>query len=495
MAGQTVWYGLSSIAARFINMLLTPYLTYNTLISTADFGKLGAMYAAIPLLNVIFTYGMETAYFRFIQKKAEVEDVHNTATISLLVSTIVLSAILWMNQSALAHITKLEDLPTLIQISIVIIGLDALSTIPFARLRNEGRPKLFAFIKIMGIVINIVFTVFFLSYCPAQVAKDPAGWASNFYNPATNPIIYVFIATALQSGFTLLLLTKWLLPKKWHFNFALWKEMMVYSLPMLIAGMGGMVNEVFDRLMLGWWLPSANDFADEQRGIYNACYKLSILITLFIQAFRMGAEPFFFKQLDTAKPQYTYARVMKFFVITITFIFLSVSLFLPIWQYFIDEKYRVGLNVVPILLVANMCLGVYYNLSIWYKVTNRTMAGSMITLAGTAITIIINWVFIPRYSYLACAWATLLCYGTMMVLSYTWGQKVYPIPYAWKKLLAYFVIVLTLFFVYKGLTALWDNFIYNTSVALLLVGAYGFFILKVERKEFLQIPFTRKFIR
>ena len=490
-----MWYGLSSIAARFINLLLTPYLTYNALITTADYGKMGAMYAAIPLLNVIFTYGMETAYFRFIQKKENTEQINNTVTISLLASTFFLSVVLWLNQSFLAKITKLEDVPQLIQLSIAIIALDALSAIPFARIRNEGRPKLFALIKVSGIIINIIFTVFFLSYCPALVKADPNSWAVLIYNPDINPITYVFIATVLQSAFTLLLLSKWVLPKKWSFDFALWKQMMLYTLPLLVAGMGGMINEVFDRLMLGWWLPSANNFADEQRGIYNACYKLSILITLFIQAFRMGAEPFFFKQLNTDKPQYTYARVMKFFVITITFMFLVVSLFLPVWQYFIAEKYWAGLQVVPILLVANMCLGIYLNLGIWYKVTNKTMAGAYITLIGAAITIAINWFFIPTYSYIACAWATFFCYFTMMVISFLWGQKAYPIPYPWKKLLGYLVIVVTMFFIYKGITRLWDNLIFNMTVAILLTAAYGLFILKIEKKEFQQLPFVAKFIK
>lgn len=271
--------------------------------------------------------------------------------------------------------------------------------------------------------------------------------------------------------------------------------MMIYALPMLLAGMGGMVNETFDRLMLGWWLPSANGYSDEQRGIYNACYKLAILISLFVQAFRMGAEPFFFKQAEGENPQRTYARVMKFFVITICMMFLLVSLFLPIWKHFIHPKHWEGLGVVPILLLANMCLGIYYNLSVWYKVTNRTMAGAWITLAGTAITIIINWLFIPRYGYMACAWATLLCYSGMMVMSYVWGQRNYYVPYAWKKLSAYICIVIILFLIHKGivsLLALGDG----ARIALgafLLIG-YLLFVLRIERKEFQRLPVIGKYL-
>ncbi len=495
LAGQTVWYGVSSIAARFINLILTPYLTYSALISTADYGRMGAIYSIIPLFNIVFTYGMETTYFRFIQKKETTGKINNTATISLLCSTIFFTILLWLNQSFVIKITRLQDYPVLVQLSILIIGIDALSTIPFARLRNEERPRLYAFIKIAGIFINIAFTVFFLSYCPAKVKEDANSWTSLIYYPDVNPIVYVLIANLIQSAFTLLFLAKRLFPKQWSFDFGVWKGMLMYSLPMLIAGMGGMINETFDRLMLGWWLPGSNEYHDEQRGIYNACYKLSILITLFIQAFRMGAEPFFFKQANTENPKPTYARVMKFFVITITVMFLAVSLFLDVWKYFIADKYWEGLQVVPILLLANMCLGIYYNLSVWYKITNRTMAGAWITLIGTAITIFINWFFIPRYSYLACAWATFLCYFSMMVISFSWGQKVYFIPYPWKKLLAYLLIVVILFFIHTALTALYSNVFYSLATAVILTLAYGIFIVKVERKEFAQLPFIRYFLK
>jgi len=490
LAGQTFWYGLSSIAARFINYLLTPYLTYSAIITKADYGQMGAIYAAIPLFNSLFTYGMETTYFRFMQRTENKEAVNNTATISLLVSSIVLSILLWMNQGWVAKVTTLQDFPVLIQLSIFIIGLDALCTIPFARLRYEGRPRLFAFIKISAIILNVAFTIFFLSYCPAKAKADPNSWAAFVYRPDVNPISYVLLANVMQSLFCLLCLSKWILPKKWKFDLPLWTSMMIYTIPMLIAGLGGMVNETFDRLMLGWWLPGSNDFADEQRGIYNACYKLSILITLFIQAFRMGAEPFFFKQAENENPQRVYARVTKFFVITVSVMFLAVTLFLPAWKYFIDPKYWEGLKVVPILLLANMSLGIYYNLSIWYKITNKTMAGAAITFIGVAITFAINYFFIPRYSYMASAWATFLCYFSMMVISYVWGQKNYYVPYAWKKLLAYMIIALLLFFLHRALSGLYQNTIFELGLAVIMISLFALFIAKVEKKEFEQLPYV-----
>ncbi len=228
-------------------------------------------------------------------------------------------------------------------------------------------------------------------------------------------------------------------------------------------------------------------------GIYNACYKLSILITLFIQAFRLGAEPFFFKQAEGQHPQRTYARVMKFFVIIISVMFLVVSLFIPIWKHFIGPNYWSGLGVVPILLLANMFLGIYYNLSIWYKLSHKTMAGAWITLVGVSVTFVINYFFIPQFSYMACAWATFACYGSMMLISFLWGQKAYRIPYAWKKLTAYMVIAVLIFFLHWGITSLSDNRMVDLVSALLLVAGYSLFIARIEKRELAKLPVIGKY--
>ncbi len=492
LAGQTIWYGASSIAARFINYLLTPYLTY-TLANTSDYGKMGLVYSAIPIFNILFTYGFETAYFRFASKDEYRQKIYNTASISLLVSTILFTAILWFNQPALGKLTGLADFPRIIQYSIAIIALDALSTIPFARLRQQGRPKKFAVLKIAGILINIFFTWFFISYCPQHEHNAAQSWIKYIYDSHTNPIVYVVLANVIQSAVTLLLLARELGEIRFKFDTRLWGAMMIYSLPLIVAGMGGMINETFDRLMLRWWLPGSVQYREEQVGIYNACYKLSILITLFIQAFKMGAEPFFFKQAEGQNPQRTYARVMKFFVIIITFMFLVVSLFMPVWKNFIGPKYWAGLSVVPILLLANMFLGIYYNLTIWYKLSHKTMAGAWITLIGAAITICINYFLIPYFSYTACAWATFASYCSMMIISFTWGQKEYRIPYAWKKLVAYIVIVVLLYFVHGGITALSSSIYFDLGSALLLLFIYGWFIATVERKELPKLPFIGKY--
>lgn len=486
-----MWYGLSSIAARFINYLLTPYLTYAAQITTADFGKMGIIYSAIPVLNVLFTYGFETAYFRFSNKETHQHSIYSTSFWSLTISTSVFTYLLWQQQAFLGNVTGLSAFPQIIQYSLLIIASDTLSIVPFAKLRQQGRPIKFALLKITGILINVFCTWFFIGYCPQHAQS---GWINLVYSAETNPIVYVLLANLIQSVVTLCLLGSEIALVKIQFDTRLWRQMMVYALPLIVVGLGGIVNETFDRLMLVKWLPGTELYKQQQVGIYNACYKLSILITLFIQAFKMGAEPFFFKQATEANAPKTYATIMKFFVITITVMFLVVSLYLPIWQYFIGPQYRVGLSVVPILLLANMFLGIYYNLSIWYKLSNKTMMGTYITLFGTLVTLSVNYLFIPHFGYLACAWATFLCYGTMMVWSFVWGQRVYRIPYAWKKLVAYMVIVVLLFFIQQLLDYLCQNAWFHIFCATILLVVYARFILLVEKKALQKLPLVGKYV-
>ena len=453
------------------------------------------VYAFIPFMNVVFTYGMETAYFRFSTKENK-EDVFNTTSISILSSTLLLSFVLILFYRPLSTLLQIDNHAEYLLMSAAIIGLDTLTTIPYARLRQDGRPRKFAFTKLFGIIINIISLYFFLSICPKWLAENPNHWCSTFFVKDW-AVGYVLLANLIQSVITLLLLTKEFTGFKWHFNTTLWKNMMLYGMPLIVAGFAGMINETFDRIMLGWWAPVHTVMeAKAEVGIYAACYKLSILISLSVQAFRMGAEPFFFKQSTEENAPRTYARVMKFFVITLCLMFLAVSMYLDIWKYFIrNPRMYVGLRVVPILLLANMFLGIYYNLSVWYKLANKTMAGAWITLVGAGLTMIINYFFIPYYSYMACAWATFACYGSMMVVSYVWGQKHYRIPYAWKKLVSYIVISVILYFIHRGITVFSDKNIINLGSATLLFFGFLWFVGKIEKKELLQIPVLNKLIR
>lgn len=492
LAGQTIWYGASSIAARFLNYLLTPYLTAK--LANVAYGEMSLVYAAIPFLNIIFTYGLETAYFRFAKKAEDQDRVYNTATVSLLTTTTLFTALLLLFRNQLAALIGIPDHPEYVTWSAFIIAFDALSVLAFAKLRFDGRPVKFAIVRIAGILINIFFVFFFLSICPDIQRKDPYSFIGTFYNPSM-AVGYIIIANLIQSFITLLLLSKEFLSFRWQFDGKLWREIILYSSPLIIAGFGGMINETFDRIMLRWWssAPTA-ELAKAQVGIYSACYKLSILITLFVQAFRMGAEPFFFKQAEGQNPQRIYARVMKFFVITICFMFLVVVLFLDVWKHFIQNpKQWEGLPVVPVLLLANMFLGIYYNLSIWYKLSNKTMTGAWITLIGAGITLGVNYLFIPSFGYMACAWATFLCYGSMMVISYLRGQKEYPVPYAAKKLVAYIVIAVLLYGLHGLFKKLGLDIWAERGFALILLCLFSLLVINLERKEFQRLPYVGRF--
>jgi len=481
LASQTAWYGLSSIAARFISYLLVPYLTYK--FTELAYGEMSIVYSFIPFLNVIVTHGMETAYFRFGSKENE-EKIYHTSSISMIMVTALILMVLIKFSAPIASLLQITANPEYITLMAWVVGLDALATIPFSRLRMEGKPKKFAFIKIGGIVLNILATYYFISILPEYIATHPTSILISWYKPDWS-VGYVLLAGIVQNVFVLLLLKKEISALRFSFDFNLWKQMMLYALPLILVGFGGMVNETFDRIMLGWWAPGGSPDANKAIvGIYSACYKLSILITISVQAFRMGAEPFFFKQSTEENAPKTYARVMKFFVITLCIMFLMVVLYLDIWKEFIrNPSMYVGLRIVPILLIANIFLGVYYNLSIWYKLSNKTMAGAWITLLGAVITIAINFIAIPYFSYMASAWATLICYGTMMYVSYKWGQKVYPIPYATKKLIAYFVITLLLYGIYLLVELITKNNAARLSIASFELIAFILFVARIEKKE------------
>jgi O-antigen/teichoic acid export membrane protein len=494
LAGETVWYGASSIFAKFFVQLLTPYLTLKFK-GTPEFGQMSLVYAAISFINIGVLFGLDYAYFRFISKKEKQGDLYSTLVISLICTTTLITTLIILFRGPIATSLDVANHPGYITLSALLIAFDALSALPFARLRYEGRPRKYAFIRIAGIVVYVGLTFFFLSVCPRLLKSHPNSIIGLIYRPNLGYVWYVLLANVIQNAFQLLLLSSLLKGMRWKFDFPLWRQVMAYSLPLTVAGFGGMINETFDRIMLDWRLPHANDYAAYQVGIYSGCYRLSLLITVFVQAFRMGAEPFFFRQSVEESAQKTYARVMKFFVILVCGIFLFVMMYIDVLKYFIqDPSMWVGLKVVPILLFANMFLGIYYNLSIWYKLSSNTRSGAYITLIGAAITLVVNYVFIPLFGYMASAWATFLCYASMMVISYIWGQRVYPVPYAWKKLVAYMVIVALVYFIYAGLRSIWDSLVYRLVVGTILLAGYVVFILRVERREFRRLPVIGKML-
>ncbi len=494
LAGQTFWYGFSNIFGRFINYLLTPLLT--GIYSSAQYGDISILFAYAAFLNIIFTYGMETAYFRFNNSYPE-KDVYNTGMLSLAGTTLVLTLALMIPVPSVAQAMRLDNHPEFVRWVIWIVALDTLAVLPFSKLRHEGRPRKFAAIKMLNILVNVGLVVFFLVLCKGHHERGENTLWAVLYNPNID-IGYVFLANLAASAITLLLLSKEILQFRPVMRPGLWREMLVYTAPLIIVGFGGMVNETIDRFMIVQRFSGSVEAAKSANGIYSANYKLALLIVLFIQAFRMGAEPFFFRESKSEDARKTYARVMKFFVIACCFCFLAVVLYLDIWKHFMGirnhPEYLDGLVVVPILMLSKIFLGVYYNLSIWYKLTNRNTTGAMITLGGAAITILFNYLLIPHWGFMACAIATLLCYGFMMTISYRLGQRHYPVPYAWKKLFSYVVICVLLFGLHQLFRRFSPGIWWTHGMAMLEIIAFGVFILRVERKEFERLPWIGKFI-
>jgi O-antigen/teichoic acid export membrane protein len=440
-------YGLPTILGRAINFLLVFFFTY-VFSEPEDFGLNTEFYAYISFLNILFTYGMETALFNFSMSETNKELVYSTALRSLIVSTVLLSIPFIFFSADLAALLRYPGHSDFIWWAILIVGTDALTAIPFAKLRQENKAKRFASIRMINVVLQVVLNLFFVGLCKYYSEKEPGSFLGNLYNPEIG-IGYAFIANLIANIVSVIQLSPELLRIRNGFDLSLWKRMMGYALPLLIVGFGGMVNETMDRILLKYLLPAG--IAETQVGIYGACYKISILMTLFVMAFRYAAEPFFFSEQKNEHAKSLYGKVMTYFVIFCLIIFLGTTMNISWIQYLIGPDYRVGLSVVPILLLANLFLGMYFNLSIWYKLTGRTKFGMYLTFIGAAITITLNIIWIPSTNeyfggYMGSAWTTLICYGTMMVISYFIGQKYYPVEYNVPKVLGYLGFAIGLYF-------------------------------------------------
>ncbi len=488
-----MWYGVPTIFTRFLSYVIAILaLRYAPL----EVNNYNLTYALIPFLNVLFVYGLETSYFRFTSLEDKTK-VYNTLSISLILSTFLFGIILYFFKSNIASLFNIDIHPEYVFWMIGILFFDTLSVLPFCKLREEGRPKKFAAIKVINIVLNIGIVLFFTIFCERIYKTNPNSFWLKFYNPKIK-VGYLILANLFASIVTLILLYKELLQVKFKFDKELWKKIMLYSAPLIIVGFGGMINEMLSRVLFEYFSTLPKLEAKAQNSIFAASFKLAILVTIFIQVFKMAAEPFFFKKSGEADAPKTYARVMKFFVIACCFIFLIVTLFLKYWKLLISYKhaeYGEGIKVVPLLALGYVFLGIYYNLSIWYKLTNKNLYGAYITIMGVAITIVLNIILVPIFSYMGSAIATFCCYGYMMVISFIRGQKFYPIPYAWKKLLAYLVICIALFLIHELLAKLNSGLLWYTISAIALGYAFTWLIINVERKELIKIPYLNKFIK
>lgn len=472
LAGQTAIYGLSSIVGRFLNYLLTPLWTGAFLVS--QFGIITEMYAYVAFLVVLLTYGMETTYFRFSTKdEFEEQNVFKTILISLFSTSgiFILLAILFAQD--IAEWLMYPNHSEYVVWFAVIVGLDAITSILQAQLRKNNKALKFAVVNLGNVAINIAINVFFIAYCKNLYDSGETNYIiETCYNPEIG-VGYVFIANLIASVFKIIVLIPEIVKAKYgEFKAQYLKPFIKYAIPLLFVGMAGIINETLDRILLKRLLVDDLGLEEtmKQIGIYGAVYKLSILITLFIQAYRYAAEPFFFSKEKESGSKTLYAKIMTYFVIVVISIFLFVMSYIDLLKYFINnEELWVGLYIAPILLAANVCLGIYYNLSIWYKLSQKTNYGAFISIAGAIITVALNLILIPSLGYEGAAWTTLICYLFMIIVSYIYGQKHYPIPYELKKIGGYFVLGATLFLTSQVLINSLEAFAKYSINSLLLV--------------------------
>ena len=459
-------------------LLVRLHTDKSVLESVADYGDVSLIFSYFVLFNVILAYGIETAFFRFFNQEEDKSKVIGTSTISIIVSSFGFFVLAWLGQEYIANFSGIKQ--EYINLVIWILLLDALVIIPFAWLRAKAKPVKYSIIKICNVVINLGLNLFFLLWLKDLALESPL-WSS-IYKPNFQ-INYIFIANLVASAVTLLLMVPFYFKIKFIFNKKLWKQMMQYAFPVLIAGVAFSVNETFDRILLDKLLPE--NIAKTEIGMYSACYKLSLFMTLFATAYRLGIEPFFFSHAKAENPQKNYAKILEYFVIFGSGILLFVIVFADVLKVIFigNEAYWKAMWIVPIILLANFCLGIYHNLSVWYKITDRTKFGAYISDFGALLTLVLNFLLIPLISYKGSAIATLSAYFCMMVLSYYFGRKYYPIPYNIKKIGVYLLSSIGLsilsFYRFRG------NYIIGISMLIVFLGIV-YFSEKNEIKRLLK---------
>ena len=450
-----------------MNFVLVPLHT-DTL-DTASYSDNTYFYVYAAFFNVLLTYGMETAFFRFFSKSEEKQNVFSTAFISLIVTTVLFLIVVVLFNEQLAALVNLNQ--TYFNLLIGVLVLDTLVVIPFAYLRATGRPIRFTAIKLSNITIYVLLNFLFLWAIPKFGIAFP-GYDN------TDLVKYIFIANLVASTVTLLLLSPYFFKTKFQFSKTIFKQLISYSWPIMVAGLAYVINENFDK----WLLPSM--LGKDINGAYSGCYKIAVFMTIFIQAFRLGAEPFFFNHAKEKNAKRTYATIMKYFVIFGSLMLVFIMAYLDLIKELIvrDESYWVAIDIVPIVLLANLCLGIYFNLAIWYKLTDKTRYGMYLSIIGAVITIAFNYIMIPKIGFIASAWATLAAYGIMMILSYVLGQKHYKVPYNVKRIVSYLVLAI----VFSIITLNPKTNYYLNSVLVLLFLAIVFLSEKKELKQLLK---------
>ncbi len=473
LAGETAIYGISSIVGKFLNWMLVPMYT-RVLYNESDFGIVTNLYAWTALLMVLLTYGMETGFFRFINKKEITLPmrVYATTLFSVASTSIFFLVILFNVLYPVSRFLGYENHPEYVGMMAGIVAIDAFCSIPFAFLRYQGKALRFAIVKLLNIFLNILLVVCFLIVFPLLYKHAPIliEW---FYRPDYQ-VGYIFIANVATSLLTFVLLIPDMVPGlREKASFVLLKQMLRYSFPILLLGIAGIFNQTADKILFPFLFADRTE-ANTQLGIYGACFKIAVVMVMFIQAFRYAYEPFIFAKNKSGGDESTkaYSEAMKFFIIFSFLIFLGVMFYLDILKYFVAPEFYPGLPVVPIVMLGELFFGIYFNLSFWYKLIDQTQWGAYFSTAGCIVTILIIVIFAPRYGFMACAWASFVSNLLMMLLSYLIGQKKYPIQYDLKS--ALFYSVLTAFFYMAGMVPAiepeWMRLGYRSFLLLLFIG-------------------------
>lgn len=468
LAGQTIIYGMGTIIPRFLHYaVLTPFYT-RIFVDTSDYGIVTELYAWMVLLLVLLTYGMETGFFRFVQNKEESEKVYSTALISLLISSVLFVVLVNVFIDPVSAVMNYRNNHDYIRMFAGIVAIDAFTAIPFALLRKQNRPVVFSAIKLFNVFITLGLVFFLLKVAPGIYDKND-GWFKSVYNPDYK-VGYIFVANLISSGATLLMLLPFIVRTKLVFDISLWKRMINYSFPLLLAGLSGSINDALDKVILRRMIGEEEGLAIV--GKYGAGYKIGVLMALFIQMFRFAAEPFFFERAKHSDAKETYAFVMKYFIIIMLIVFLGINMYISGFQYIVGRNYRDAIVVVPIISMAYMLYGIYINHSIWYKLNDLTQYGAYITLIGAVITVLINVIFIPVFGYMASAWAHIASYGSMIIVSFVFAEKHYKINYGILKLLPYFIMAtgMVIFGQYFNYPNLITELLINTIFVILFIG-------------------------
>ena len=468
LAGDTALYGLGSILPRVLNFLLVPLHTIN-MFDQAEYGQITKLYAFVGVINIVYMFGMETAFFRFSTKpEADQQRIFNLSQSTVVFISVLLSLIFILYSTSIAKGFHIGNHPEFITWLSLTMLVDAFVAIPFARLRLEKKALTFAIAKILNVLVLIGLNYYFL-----KINFDPS-----------IGIGYVFLANLIANSFFLLFFIKTIFSWRPAWDKTISPQMLNYAFPVMITGIAGMINEMFSRSMLDWWLPEnfyPGISREEAGGIFGACYKFAVFMNLGIQAFRYAAEPFFFSHASDKNSPLLFAKVNHYFVITCCVVLLGISINMDIFKYLVGEEFWAGVSIVPVLLLAYLFLGIYYNISVWFKLSDKTYFGTLITLLGAAITVAGNYFLIPLAGFMGSSMAALLCYFSMAVTCYMLGKRYFPIPYTIVKDLSYIVITYGIILIVNNINLVnpWVTIGFHVLVMI----AYCVVIFLVERKD------------